>query len=562
MSEDDDFLQEIRKDYLDEVTFLLEECEESFLNLEKNAANAEELSKLFRMAHSVKGGAAAIGFTDLASFAHKVEDCLSLLRDTPDLVDATIVSLLLESGDALKARIGHFKKGSSENWDVGHLESSLIAWLQSKHAMSASAASFALPDGLPIDALPGDPEVQLGAAKKDHSVKKSEILKVDSDKIDQFIDTLGEIVVLKSQLENQCEQYVGDLRLATLLRLLDRNVRQLQDEALSLRMTDFKNLSLKMQRTVRDLSLKLDKRIDFEFSGAETELDRSLIETLSDPIMHIVRNSLDHGIEHEADRMLDGKNPVGKIQMIFKQHGPKVHIEIIDDGKGMQPAKILKKAIEKGLISAEAGQSLSDTEILQFVFAPGFSTAEKITDVSGRGVGMDVVMTNIKKIQGEVRLSSEFGQGTRILIQVPLTTAITDGLVVTNRGQTFIIPVSCIRELAPWSDDSRQLLDARSGHSVAFYREKSIPYVDLHKILSTPNTAAASTAFRGLQITVDSKNGLYAFRVDEVVGQSQVVLKTLDAKFLHVDGVSGGAVLGDGTVGLILDPESLWKMAS
>ncbi len=547
-----DFMQQLRVEFLDEVTFLIEQCEESYLKIENPEARAEELDKIFRMAHSIKGAGAAVGFADLAAFAHVVEDCLTLLRTFPALVDTQVVSLLLRTSDAFKDRIGSLRTASSEPWET----EALVAEINALVASMKVRADFQ-----PVDerahvsgALPDAGSVSPHATSTHASGSSS--IKIDTDRVESLLNLVGELVVVKSQLANQCAVYSHDLRLSALVALLERTVRELQDRTLSMRMTPLKTQFLKVQRIVRDLSIKLEKPVEFRMSGEETEIDRTMVELLSDPIMHIVRNSVDHGVESAQLRREKGKPEKGQITLSASQAGGRVLVRIQDDGGGINRKRVLAKAIEKGLIAPGRDPArMSDREICGLIFTPGFSTAEQLTEVSGRGVGMDVVKTNIEKLKGTVEVESKEGAGTCITLSIPLTTSVTDGMVVQYGGRTFVLPMENIRELL--TVRRSDLIETYPGTFGVRYRERVIAKADLLALVRDVTFEKRSEHDECIHVVVESGGSIAAFEIDQIVGQTQVVLKALDKTFSSTRGVAGAAILGDGRVALVLDPSEL-----
>lgn len=598
MTDDQEFLEQLQKEFLDEVTFLLEQCEESYLHLEDPVCRNEELGKIFRLAHSMKGAGAAVGYMCLAGFAHVVEDCLSLLRVYPDLVDTATISVLLKSGDAFKFRIEMLRRKDPSPWKIEDLRSEVIALSQSiesrangglpteKTAQSGhneavqetSTGEVSADDDAVWKELASATQSQLSQSVaptatapvfEDHATAAvkgmasgSSSIKIDADRVESVLNLVGELVVIKSQLMTRCGEYASDLSLNAIVSLVDKTVRELQDRTLSMRMTPLKQLFLKTQRVIRDLSIKLGKPVEFKMTGEDTEIDRTMVELLGDPLMHIARNSLDHGLEKVDLRRTRGKAEKGVIQLSAHQVGGRVVVKIKDDGGGIRKDKILEKAIERGLVPAgTTAASLSDKQVYNFIFAPGFSTAEKVTDVSGRGVGMDVVKTNIEKLKGTIDVETAEGQGTCLTISIPLTTSITDGMIVKIQGQPYIIPMDCIRELVNLTGSS--LIDMRAGDLVWNHRGHIYPMINLQKFLATVSVTGSplqqkdSTVSSGMVVLVEAGNRLVAMTVDGVLGQTQVVLKPMGESFKSSDGVAGAAILGDGRVALVLDPQGL-----
>jgi len=580
MIEDPEFLKELQKEFLDEVTYLLEQCEESYLKLEHPEHRATELSNIFRLAHSMKGAGAAVGFLDLAGFAHKVEDCLSILRVKPDLVDSDIISLLLKCGDAFKTRVGMLKTDPSQHWDsetlaaevrevTERLGGATINALEAPRIETSISNAPAADDDFFAAAKAPDeqqaPENTSEQKPEQKSGQKSQgSIKVDTDRIDAVMNLVGELVVLKSQLLDESAAYLGNQRLNGITSLIDKTVRELQDRTLSMRMTPLRSLFLRCQRIVRDVSVKLSKPIEFQMSGEDTEIDRTMVELVTDPLLHMIRNSVDHGIEAPEKRQLTGKPEKGVVTISAGMAGGRVLITIQDDGAGIARDKVLSKARNRGLIpESKEDRAFTDSEVFNLLFLPGFSTAEVVSDLSGRGVGLDVVRTNIEKLKGTIDIRSELGKGTTFTISLPLTTSITDGMLVLVNKYPYVLPMDGIRELF----DLRKatVTELTHGREVVQVRDKFVPLVPLRKILSSgmeghsPVTQEHESVGREMAAVVEYCGKLFAFKVDGVLGQSQVVLKALSANLKKTRGVAGAAILGSGQVALVLDMEGLAK---
>jgi two-component system, chemotaxis family, sensor kinase CheA len=562
VSTDDDFLIELQKEFLDELTFLLEQCEESYMKIEQPEARAEELAKIFRLAHSMKGAGAAVGFTDLAAFAHVVEDLLSLLRSNPNLVDTSVISVLLRTADAFKTRIASLKAKDAKPWDVEAFKQEIIQFtsgLQQRKALADSLAKSEEESAVPSAPTPLQ-EVSRnfeGVAIPPVKVEQTTI-KVDSQRVETILNAVGELVVIKSQLINEAKEMPNHVRLHSVVGLLDKTIRDLQDRTLGMRLTPLKSLFLKMQRAARDLSVRLNKPIDFLMEGDDIEIDRNLVEQLADPLLHMIRNSVDHGIESPEQRKKVGKPEKGTVLLGAQQLGGRVLIRIEDDGAGIKRDRVVKKAIEQGLLPATAvAEKMQPSQVYDLLFAAGFSTADKVTDISGRGVGMNVVKSNIEKLKGKIEMESEAGVGTCIKVSVPLTTAISDGMLVDVDGQTYIIPIEGIRELVDLRESG--VVQMQAGHQVLHVRGKYFPILCLSEHLDSSYTALVrgdhpqSKQKSHIVVIYEHENGLVALEVDKVLGQTQVVLKNLGTYFHQSEAISGAAILGNGKVALLLD---------
>ena len=382
-------------------------------------------------------------------------------------------------------------------------------------------------------------------------------IRVSVVKVDQLVNLVGELVITQAMLA----EAVGNLdpvlydRLVIGLTQLERNTRNLQDSVMSVRMMPINLVFSRFQRVVRDGAIKLGKKVQLVVVGEGTELDKGLIETISDPLNHLVRNSLDHGLEVPEVRIANGKDPQGTITLRAAHQGGNIVIEVSDDGAGLNRERILAKARENGLL---VNDSMSDTEVWQLVFAPGFSTAAVITDVSGRGVGMDVVKKNIESIGGRVEITSKHGQGSSIIIRLPLTLAILDGLSVAVGNQIYIVPLGFISEsLQPKEEDIKVI----SGQGqVVHVRGEYLPMIALHRLFNIP-TKIISPA-EGILVLLEAEGKKVAMLVDELVGQHQVVIKSLETNYRKVTGMSGATIMGDGRVAMIIDVGGLVKMGT
>jgi two-component system chemotaxis sensor kinase CheA len=578
-----DFIEQLKKEFLDEVTYLLEQCEEAYLKLDNPAHRVEELSNIFRVAHSIKGSGAVVGFDDLAGFAHVVEDCLTLLRGNPDLVNSEIISLLLQSGDAFKIRVSMLKVKSTEEWVIAPLKTQIENMNARLRGAPVPESKSESPTEKPAEAEMHFDEVHPVAPVQhahhdDHAQTATPVgqakvqsvsVKVDPVRIEAVLDLVGELVVIKSQLLQEMQKSeVSNLRENEVISLLDKTVRELQDKTLSMRMTSLKPLFLKVQRTVRDVAIKLNKPVDFEMHGEDIEIDRTMIELLSDPLIHIVRNAVDHGIEKEDVRKERGKTDKGFVHITAKQSGGRIVVEIRDNGGGISKEKVKAKAIRQGLI--KDSQVLTDQEVYDLIFSPGFSTAETVTDVSGRGVGLDVVKSNIHKLKGTIEIESVLNQGSLFRISLPLTTAITEGIVVFINQVRYVIPMDSISELLRIEDHTIAKID--SLHECLTVRGKVLPLIRMNKIMNSAsaiqrlnlvkgdfsvNAEEGMSNRNGTVVIVDHMGMFVALTVDGVIGQNQVVVKPLGTNINTTNGVAGAAIMGDGKIALVLDIDGL-----
>ncbi|WP_447527363.1 chemotaxis protein CheA [Vreelandella sp. TE19] len=423
-------------------------------------------------------------------------------------------------------------------------------------APAPQAEKPAAPPQKSANAPAAAPKADKAAAKK--AAPESSSIRVSVDKVDQIINLVGELIITQSMLDQTVsdlnDQSIGNGSLQNGMSLLQRNARDLQESVMSIRMIPMEFVFSRFPRVVRDTAGKLGKEIELITEGKSTELDKSLVERITDPLTHLVRNSLDHGIEMPEVREALGKPRQGKLTLAARHQGGNILIEVKDDGAGMDRDRLLAKARENGL---NVSDTMTDEEVFQLIFAPGFSTAAEVTDVSGRGVGMDVVKRNIQKMGGRVEIQSKLGEGTNTRIVLPLTLAILDGMSIKVGSETFILPLSTVLEsLQPSSDD----MYAMAGDDVVLkVRDEYLPVIAIHEALDV--TDAITDPTKSIAVIVQGEGRRYALLVDELVGQQQVVVKNLEDNYRKVPGVSAATILGDGSVALILDITGLHRLS-
>ncbi len=409
-------------------------------------------------------------------------------------------------------------------------------------ATPAAVAEVATPAAKPV----------ARAEKPAPRVAESTSIRVAVEKVDQLINLVGELVITQSMLAQRSNELdpVNHGELITSMGQLQRNARDLQESVMSIRMMPMEYVFSRFPRLVRDLAGKLNKQVELTLLGSSTELDKSLIERIIDPLTHLVRNSLDHGIESPDKRRAAGKSEVGNLTLSAEHQGGNICIEVTDDGAGLNRERILAKALSQGMA---VNENMSDDEVGMLIFAPGFSTAEQVTDVSGRGVGMDVVKRNIQEMGGHVEIQSKAGAGATIRIMLPLTLAILDGMSVKVADEVFILPLNAVMEsLQPKDDDLHPLA---GGERVLEVRGEYLPLVELWKLFDVEG--AKTEATQGIVVILQSAGRRYALLVDQLIGQHQVVVKNLESNYRKVPGISAATILGDGSVALIVDVSAL-----
>jgi len=419
---------------------------------------------------------------------------------------------------------------------------------------AAPAVPAVAPAAPALKAVPGETAAPNRAEREKPAARSSEStsIRVAVEKVDQLINLVGELVITQSMLAQRSNELdpVNHGELITSMGQLQRNARDLQESVMSIRMMPMEYVFSRFPRLVRDLAGKLNKQIELTLMGSSTELDKSLIERIIDPLTHLVRNSLDHGIELPENRVAAGKSPVGNLILSAEHQGGNICIEVTDDGAGLNRERILAKAISQGMA---VNENMTDEEVGMLIFAPGFSTAEQVTDVSGRGVGMDVVKRNIQEMGGHVEIKSKQGSGTTIRILLPLTLAILDGMSVKVADEVFILPLNAVMEsLQPREEDLHPLA---GGERVLEVRGEYLPMVELWKVFDVDG--AKTEATQGIVVILQSAGRRYALLVDQLIGQHQVVVKNLESNYRKIPGISAATILGDGSVALIVDVSAL-----
>ncbi|WP_347113414.1 chemotaxis protein CheA [Leclercia sp. S52] len=419
---------------------------------------------------------------------------------------------------------------------------------------AAPAVPAVAPAAPVLKAVPGEAAAPNRGEREKPAARSSEStsIRVAVEKVDQLINLVGELVITQSMLAQRSNELdpVNHGDLITSMGQLQRNARDLQESVMSIRMMPMEYVFSRFPRLVRDLATKLNKQIELTLMGSSTELDKSLIERIIDPLTHLVRNSLDHGIELPENRVAAGKSPVGNLILSAEHQGGNICIEVTDDGAGLNRERILAKAMSQGMA---VNENMTDEEVGMLIFAPGFSTAEQVTDVSGRGVGMDVVKRNIQEMGGHVEIKSKQGSGTTIRILLPLTLAILDGMSVKVADEVFILPLNAVMEsLQPREEDLHPLA---GGERVLEVRGEYLPLVELWKVFDVDG--AKTEATQGIVVILQSAGRRYALLVDQLIGQHQVVVKNLESNYRKVPGISAATILGDGSVALIVDVSAL-----
>ena len=545
-------------DFVNEAMEHIETAEASLLELETKPGDNEVLNKIFRGFHTIKGMAGFLNLTEIGTLAHAAENILDLARKGKMVVVGPISDVIFEVIDAKKKMLAILKDCVQSSKPVpsysaaGELMAKLKLAAEGKLTPSAPVAPQQAPQAAQ---QPMPPLTQPVAGQETAEARDKENIKVSTIRLDKLINTVGELVIAQLMVAEQTSASALDSDLSRKVVHQSKIIRELQELSMVMRMVPIQGVFQKMARIVRDLSHKSGKQIDFVTRGEETELDRNIVDKITDPLVHMIRNSVDHGIEMPEERAKTGKNPVGRVELRAYHQAGNIVIEIQDDGKGLNKERILQKALEGGFL--EAGQHLSDEEIFKFVFKPGLSTAEKITAVSGRGVGMDVVKRNIDSLRGKIDISSTPGQGSTFTIRLPLTLAIIDGQIVRVGKERYIIPIGSI--IHSFRPAKGQVQSIQRSAEVVMVSNELLPIIRLNKHFNIQ--PQSDDICDCLLVVVEADGKKCCFLVDDLLGQQQVVIKSLGEGLGKVMGVSGGAIMGDGRVCLILDIPGLIELA-
>jgi two-component system chemotaxis sensor kinase CheA len=553
---------ELIGDFIMESREHLTAIELQLLTLDQDPANAEAINAIFRGFHTIKGMAGFLDLDPVRDLAHEVETVLDLARNAKLTINSTIIDRILESKDYLNVwmteleamlRTGQTPAGPEAAGLLEAIRGLVTGAPPDTPGLMELAREVAAPPAADNASEAAPAEVVEAPKSGEARAVGARSIKVETAKLDYLVDMVGEMVISQSLVRHDPDLSAGlKPRLARNLSQLARITDDIQRTAMSMRMIPVGQLFQKTSRLVRDLSRKAGKLVELELAGEETELDRNIVEELADPLMHMVRNSVDHGIELPADRVAAGKPAQAHVTLKAGHQAGHIVIQISDDGRGLAREKILRKAREKNLI--EAGVEPSESEIFALIFHPGFSTADKITDVSGRGVGMDVVRKQVQKLRGRIDVISKPGEGTTFLLKLPLTLAIIDGLVVGVGDQRYIVPIFAVREMLRPAEKAISTIHGRQ--EMAMVRGSLIPIIRLHQRFHVK--PKNQHPWESLLIVTESGSKLFGLMVDELIGKQEVVIKSLGEGMRHIAGVAGGAILGDGRVGLILDPEGLF----
>ncbi len=583
----------IVEQFVEEAGDILDKSEKLLLELEKSPAGSHQsLREIFRGMHSFKGNCGFLGLEMLENLSHKAETVLELVVDNQlELAPEHLMTFLIVI-DSLRQGVGNLASGGPGDFEGLKMVEDLLIQLENNLSTEEGKSpkklgQILLEEGAVSEeqllgalekqrATIGEVLVDMGATDhdtvemalkkqseqaakaptQDKGIKRSDI-RVDLQKLDKLVNLVGELVIAETMVTRNPD--LRDLVLENFDRAvhhLRRVTSELQDVAMSVRMIPLAMTFQKLVRVVHDLSRKVKKKVKLTLLGEETEVDKTMTEQIADPLLHMVRNSVDHGLESSEERLKLGKPETGKITIEARYEGGEVWIIVSDDGRGLDRQRILNKAIERGLFKGDSAH-LSDEEVYAFIFEPGFSTTESVSEVSGRGVGMDVVKKNIEKLKGRISIRSKPGQGTSIYLQIPLTLAIIDGMLVKVGTSQYTIPLLSIREsVRPLA---KSITVTPEGEEIVRIREDMIPVVRLHKLHG--KSSKYTELHDGILVIVEDQGRKAAIFVDEILGQQQTVIKGLSNFLSSARGISGCTILGDGAVSLILDIGGLIEKA-
>jgi two-component system, chemotaxis family, sensor kinase CheA len=524
--------------FIDEATDLLNDWERICLELEK-AQSKDHFDALFRIAHNIKGSSRAVGLVEVGDLIHKVEDVIVAVRDQKTAFTSSVLSFLLKAHSFLTS------------WFTSLLADPNCSLAVEQFDMNIFVDDSARPDS-PTEQIISEtaPEAPENKTQSNKGTLKDEMLRVSARKIDNLLNLIGELSIQQSILENSMLNGPREQEslIFSSLNLSRKITKEIYDTAFGLRMTPIGGIYQRLERAIKDLARDVNKDIEVDFVGSEVEIEKTILDKLLDPLTHLVRNSVDHGIELKEERLNSGKSPQGKVTIAAQKEGDGVEIIIKDDGKGLNQKRILAKAIEKGLVKNP--ESLTQEEIFGLIFLPGFSTAEQVTNISGRGVGMDVVMKTVEEVEGRILMASEEGRGTKIKISIPTSLSIVESLIVQVNGASYVLPINSLEEVLETNCASLQ-----RDHSVFVHRGQTIPFLHLSDLFGTKSHPDPSSTISLLVTKVHGKR--IALGVDSIVGQHQSVVRALNSYFHESFAISGGTILPSGEPGLILNVNAI-----
>ena len=554
MSFETNEMDDIINDFLTEASESLEQLDQKFMDLEKQPNDTALLNDIFRSIHTIKGAAGFLGFQQMVDVTHCTEDVLNKLRKGEMKVTPGIMDTILKSVDLIKLLLNNIKERNGREEDLKPVIALLTCIIEGRFKDEAGEAAQAA-------VKTGEAEEEIKQARPDEgaAAAKEQSIRVDIDRLDSVLNLAGELVLSRNRLMKLGGKFSDsgqDTELHThvneAIAQLDLVTTDLQLAVMKMRMQPIAKVFNKFPRMVRDLARQMEKEVELHIRGEETELDKTVIEEIGDPLVHIVRNSIDHGMETPAEREAKGKPRCGRVELAAYQEGRNIVVSVSDDGKGMDPEALKRSAVEKGLIPAEEAEKLSRSDAFNIIFIPGFSTAKAVSSISGRGVGMDVVKTNISRINGTITIESEVGKGTRITFRLPLTLAIIQALTVEAGGEVYGIPLSNVTENIRVTADEIKTVE---GREVINIRDRIYPVVRLGSLVYGKSASDRAEWKYIVIIGIGEKH--FGILVDRLHGQEEIVMKSMGEYLKGTEGVAGACITGDGNVILILDMAGL-----
>ncbi|HUK23308.1 MAG TPA: chemotaxis protein CheA [Terriglobales bacterium] len=582
LSQDPTLVQE----FLVESEELLQRMDQDMVTLESTPNDTELLNRIFRALHTIKGTSGFLGYEPVVRLSHRAEDVLNNLRKGEIQLTRRMMDALLRSRDQLGRMLADIREGGLKKYEIDGLVAELEAVQKAEAgeapgqpAVSEAPAEDApaseapvveaqsapvVESGAIVEATPSEPASPGRQAQAGEPSATPQTMRVDVRKLDELINLIGELVLERNRLMRLTNDFsLGrvskedlDSALSQTTARLSFITEELQAAGLRTRMVPIDAVFRKFPRLVRDVARTLRKEVQLLVAGENTEIDKTMVELIGDPLVHLVRNSLDHGLELPDVRAAAGKPRQGTIRLEASQEGDQIVILVADDGAGIDPERVLRKAIERGLVTPERARALSEREIFEFIFLPGFSTVEKASDLSGRGVGMDVVRTNLKRMNGTIELESKLGRGTTIRLHLPLTLAIMPVLLVQVADEVYGLPLRSVLETSQIRSDEVHLVE---GAEVLRLRGRTLPLLRLGRMFATRSNNGNHADEKVVILAVGDKR--IALAVDHLVGQESTVIKPLGSYLHNCSSIAGATISGDGRVRLVLDPAGLLAFA-
>jgi len=567
-------MKEIVDSFLLETKEILENLNVDLMELEKLPEDLDLLNQIFRSFHTIKGTSGFLGLEKLPAVTHKCEDILNKLRKGEAKLNSNLMDGIILGYDTIKELLIKIENEKNEDVDVENVIKVLTGLLENMgnaptedikvetQVQTSNQVEANQPNSEPVETVKEkNTATKLSSAAE--SKKTDNTIRVEVERLDALLNIASELVLGRNRLMQVNSQVALEFEnsniakdLADATKQIDLMTSELQLVVMKLRMIKIGKVFNRFPRVVRDLCKELEKEVELKIYGEDTEVDKNLIEEINDPLVHLVRNAIDHGIEKPEVRLAKGKNRKGTVILSAEHEGNNIVIKIEDDGKGIDPEVIKEKAISKGFITAERAKELSKQEAYNLIFHPGFSTAEVVTNVSGRGVGMDVVKTNVAKLRGTISVESEVDKGTKIILRLPLTLAIISGMIVKACNQTLVIPLHSVIEVIRVNKNQ---IETVRGKEVINLRDSILPIIGLEELIDNRENGHKKETEWQYIVEVGVAEKRFGIKVDDLVGQQEVVIKSLGNYLGKIDGIAGSTIMGDGTVVIILDINELFN---